>query len=115
MSNLAEILSQKRVGRIVYRRVGEIDELSSELNSSLGVDGKLLLEAEISGAKTRPGPLQLARGPREPVPDASLADIVSGKPPRNCRVPLTCQLPATALMTRFHWLPNFLPRPTGSS
>lgn len=66
MSNLAEILSQKRVGRIVYRRVGEIDELSSELNSSLGVDGKLLLEAEISGAKTRSADGANAASPKGP-------------------------------------------------
>ena len=64
--DLAEIWTQKRTGRTENRRVGEIDELGSELKPSLSVDWKVLLEAEISGAKTRSSNGAIAASPKGP-------------------------------------------------
>src|SRR5207253_2488383 len=64
---------------------------------------------------TRGGATQLARGPRELVPEASSATIVSGNPPWNWTILPTCQLPITALTSGFKFLPHLLLRPTGSS
>ena len=51
------------------------------------------------------GATQLARDPRELVPEASSATIVSGNPPRNWTIPPNCQFAITALTTGFKFFP----------
>ena len=50
--------------------------------------------------------MQLAKGPNEPVPETSLAEIVNGNPEWKDTIELICQSPTTALTTLFMFLPN---------
>ena|SRR6516162_2203933 len=66
LSNLAEIRSQHRIRDIVYWRIGEIEELGSELNPPLVVDWEVFLEAEVSAAKARSPDGAVAASPKRP-------------------------------------------------
>ena len=59
--------------------------------------------------------MQLARDPRELVPEASSATMVSGNPPRSCTIAPNCQSAITALTTGCRFFPHLRLRPMGNS